>query len=174
MLQLRAKSLESGALLDLAGTINREVQAAGGALIVNDRADVAALAGAAGVHVGQDDLPPDAVRQIVGERALVGLSTHTPAQIEDAVERPVSYIAVGPVFPTETKATGYDQVGLALVDLAARAARARGLPLVAIGGITLATAPGVIAAGASAVAVITDLMGPDPEDRTRQYLAALA
>jgi thiamine-phosphate pyrophosphorylase len=144
-------------------------------VIVNDRADIAALSGADGVHVGQDDLPPALVRRLVGDGAIVGLSTHTPEQLIDACNAPVTYVAVGPVFATGTKATGFDPIGLERVRAAAATIAARGLPLVAIGGITLDTAPSVIAAGAMSVAVISDLLSTgDPEARIRGYLSALA
>jgi thiamine-phosphate pyrophosphorylase len=139
---------------------------------VNDRADLARMSGAAGVHVGQDDLAPGEARALVGEGAIVGCSTHTRAQVEAALPLPVDYIAVGPVFGTRTKETGYEPVGLALVSEAARLAGAR--PVVAIGGITLETAPSVIASGAGAVAVIGDLLaGRDPAARVTAYLRAM-
>lgn len=142
--------------------------AANAAVIVNDRADLARLSGAAGVHVGQNDLPPRSARAQLGPDAIVGYSTHTIVQIEGAAREPVSYIAVGPVFGTATKDTGYQPVGLEMVRAAA--ARAGGIPIVAIGGITLDRAPGVIAAGASAVAVIGDLMaGGEPARRVTAY-----
>ena len=145
--------------------------AAGAILIVNDRADIARLAGADGVHVGQDDLAPPAVRVIVGSVAIVGFSTHTVGQLDTAVEQPVSYVAVGPVFATMTKATGHAAIGLAMVRQASHRAGARGLPLVAIGGITLERALSVIDAGAASVAVISDLLATgDPERRTREFL----
>jgi thiamine-phosphate pyrophosphorylase len=125
------------------------------------------------VHVGQEDLPPGAVRRIVGEQAVVGLSTHTDAQLASALAEPISYVAVGPVFPTNTKATGYDHVGLALVRTAAQSASSVGIPVVAIGGITIANAARVIDAGAAALAIITDLVTADPEARIRQYLSAV-
>ena len=139
-------------------------------LIVNDRADIARLAGADGVHVGQEDLTPASVRAIVGDTAIVGLSTHTTGQAALAVREPVTYIAVGPVFGTTTKTTGYEQVGLEMVREAARLARGCGLPLVAIGGITLENAASVLEAGAASVAVIGDLLSTgDPEHRVRMY-----
>jgi len=173
LLQLRAKTLESGVFLELATAIAADARAADAALIVNDRADIAALAGAAGVHVGQEDLLPCDVRRIVGDRAIVGLSTHTVTQIDAALTQPISYLAIGPVFSTNTKATGYDQVGLPLVAAAARAAAARNLPVVAIGGVTLETAQSVIAAGATSVAIITDILSADPASRVRDYLSVL-
>jgi thiamine-phosphate pyrophosphorylase len=133
------------------------------------------LSGADGVHVGQDDLSPHDVRAIVGEAALVGLSTHTTDQIDRAVVEPVDYVAIGPVFGTATKQTGYDAIGLDLVRAAAGRAHARGLPLVAIGGITLDRAPAVLRAGADSVAIIGDLVaGGDPERRVREYLGIIA
>jgi len=130
------------------------------------------MSGAAGVHVGQDDLAPSAARRLLGPAAIVGYSTHTSAQIEAASIEPVTYVAVGPVFGTHTKATGYEPVGLELVAEAARLSR--GLPVVAIGGITLDTAAEVLAAGASAVAVISDLFaGGDPRARVAAYQGVL-
>ena len=143
-------------------------------VVINDRADIARLADADGVHVGQDDLSPAAVRALIGDTAIVGLSTHTTAQVDQAVHEPVSYVAVGPIFGTATKATGYRQVGLEMVREAARRARASGLPLVAIGGITLETAASVLDAGAASVAVISDLLATgDPEERVRAYVERL-
>ena len=147
---------------------------AGAQIIVNDRADVAHLAGAAGVHVGQDDLAPDAARRLIGTDRIVGFSTHSTPQLDLAVEQPIDYVAVGPVFGTASKDTGYDAVGLQLVEEAAKRARPRGLRVVAIGGITLDRAPDVIRAGADAVAIIADLMtSGDPRARVSQYLDRL-
>jgi len=157
--------------LAAATAIVARAHAAGAIVIVNDRADIARLAAADGVHVGQDDLPPRDVRKIVGDDMVVGLSTHTVEQIERAVLEPVSYVAIGPVFGSVTKQTGYDAIGLDLVRQAAERAHACGLPLVAIGGITLDIAASVIGAGADSVAVIGDLLvRNDPERRVRQYL----
>jgi thiamine-phosphate pyrophosphorylase len=171
LLQLRVKGGSSGAFLDLARRARELTDAAGARLIVNDRADIAVMAGAAGVHIGQDDLPVDVVRGIVGPSAIVGLSTHTAGQIEAARHEAISYIAVGPVFETGTKETGYAPRGLDLVRDAART----GLPVVAIGGITLESAPSAIDAGAMAVAVISDLFADgDPETRVASYLQRLS
>jgi thiamine-phosphate pyrophosphorylase len=142
---------------------------------VNDRADVARLVGAAGVHVGQEDLAPAEVRSILGEHAILGRSTHTSAQLEKALAEPISYVAVGPVFATSTKSTGYDALGLASVREAARRTSALGLPLVAIGGITLDRAEAVLEQGAASVAVIGDLLvTDDPQGRVRAYLRRLS
>ena len=196
LLQLRAKTASSAWLLDTATAIVTLAHQANAIVIVNDRADIARLSGADGVHVGQDDLAPATVRRIVDAGAapaspeasggpggsgapgvpgvIVGLSTHTPEQLEAALHLPVSYIAIGPVFGTATKVTGHTSLGLEAVRRAAARTSERGVPLVAIGGVTLDTAPEVIRAGATTVAVISDLVaGGDPAARVRAYLACL-
>ncbi|MEP6782598.1 MAG: thiamine phosphate synthase [Acidobacteriota bacterium] len=172
-LQLRCKDMASGAFLDLANQIREHARAAGAVLIINDRADVAALSAADGLHVGQDDLSPDDARAVIGLSPILGLSTHTPEQWQLAVREPISYMAIGPAFGTGTKATGYNAVGLTVIRAAATAAAAHGLPTVAIGGITLENAASVIDAGAASVAVIGDLVKGDPEARCREFLNAL-
>jgi thiamine-phosphate pyrophosphorylase len=169
LLQIRAKTLAGRDFLEAASAIVARALPAAATVIVNDRADIARLSGAAGVHVGQDDLTPAQVRAVVGPGAIVGLSTHTPDQLGRAVREPIDYLAIGPVFGTDTKATGYDPIG---VDAVRRAsAAARGVPLVAIGGITRERAQSVLEAGASSVAVITDLLkGSDPAARVREFL----
>lgn len=172
-IQIRAKHLASGPLLELCELAVTEAAPYRAAVIVNDRADLAVLAHAAGVHVGQDDLAPGAARALVGPDAIVGYSTHTIEQVQAAVNDPVSYIAVGPVFGTRTKETGHGAVGLDCVAAAARLAAPR--PVVAIGGITLDNAASVIEAGAAAVAIISDLLvDRDVAGRTRAYLRRLA
>jgi thiamine-phosphate pyrophosphorylase len=175
LLQIRMKEAPSGELLAAVEAAVRDGAGYDTAVIVNDRADVARLAGAAGVHVGQDDLQPSLVRRVVGPDAIVGLSTHDAAEVDAALDEPIGYLAVGPVFTTTTKQTGRDAVGLDLVRyaVAAVAERSLSLPVVAIGGITLDTAPHVIAAGASSVAVISDLIVGDPAARVREYLDRL-
>jgi thiamine-phosphate pyrophosphorylase len=170
LLQVRQKSGSSGAFFALADAVVRRAAGSATRVIVNDRADLAQAAGADGVHVGQDDLSPEEARAIVGDAAIVGVSTHTADQIDRALAGCASYVAVGPIFTTSTKETGYDARGLELV----RYAAGRGKPVIAIGGITLARAPDVIAAGASAVAVIADLLvDSDIEQRVRAFVRAL-
>ena len=130
LLQLRAKKAPSGWLLGIATTIVALAHRANATVIVNDRADIARLSGADGVHVGQEDLAPAAVRQIVGAEAIVGLSTHAAEQLEAAVHEPVTYVAIGPVFGTDTKMTGYGSLGLEAVRRAAARAGEWGVPLV--------------------------------------------
>ena len=172
LLQVRQKGSDggSGALLALVRKVIGISAPVGARVIVNDRADIAAMAGAGGVHVGQQDLPPAIVRTIVGDLAIVGLSTHTAEQVDEGAEGEADYVAVGPVFPTATKDTGYDARGFELVAYAA----AKGKPVVAIGGITLANGREVLDAGATSVAVISDLLAaPDTEQRVRFFLQSL-
>jgi thiamine-phosphate pyrophosphorylase len=172
LLQIRAKQLPSGPFLDLCDGLVRMAAPYRASIIINDRADLAVLANAAGVHVGQEDLAPAEVRRLVGPNRIVGFSTHTVPQIEAATREPISYLAVGPVFGTKTKDTGYSSVGLELVSTAARMAGA--IPVVAIGGITLETASSVLEAGATSVAVIGDLVAQgDPQRRVAAYLQRL-
>lgn len=173
LLQLRCKTWDSGAFLDLARTVVEDARAAGATVVVNDRADIAVLSGAHGLHVGQEDLAPADARAVIGMQPMLGLSTHTPAQWTAAVGTPVSYLAIGPVFGSTTKDTGYPAVGLAVVAAASAAAASHGLPVVAIGGITLDNARSVIDAGAASVAVISDLLTGDPEARVRAFLRVL-
>jgi len=168
VIQIRAKRLASGPFLDLCDAVVALARGRGARIVVNDRVDLAVLSGAAGAHVGQEDLSPGAARTQLGPDAIIGCSTHDAAQIARAAGEPVSYIAVGPVFGTRTKATGYDAVGLDLVRAARRLAPAH--PIVAIGGITLDRAQSVLDAGATAVAVIGDLVaGGDPAAQVASY-----
>jgi thiamine-phosphate pyrophosphorylase len=176
-IQLRSKHASSGAFLALCADVVERAHKAGAMVVVNDRADIAALSSADGVHVGQEDLDPASVRRILGGSAIVGISTHTPEQARAASRLAVDYIAVGPVFGTSTKDTGYRSVGTALVGEVAEIIRAAdsATPIVAIGGITLERAREVIQAGAASVAVISDLLSTgDPEARVKEYLRALS
>jgi len=124
-------------------------------LIVNDRCDLALLGGAAGVHLGQEDLPPEAARIVLGRRAVIGLSTNTPAQVRRANRLPVQYIGLGPIFSTATKPDHSRVVGLTALR---RACILSARPVVAIGGIDLERIPQVLEAGAASAAVISTLM----------------
>ncbi len=172
LVQLRAKDAPSGQCLAWADAICAAAAPYGAAVIINDRADIALMAGAAGVHVGQDDMPPEAVRRLAPAPFLIGRSTHTPEQIARADGEPVDHVAVGPVFGTATKHTGYDAIGLGMVTEAAR--HPAGRPVVGIGGITVDNARSVIDAGASSVAVISALLAGDPAARVRAFLRVLA
>ena len=176
-IQIRSKQQASGPFLAMCEDLVARARAFGAVVIVNDRADIAKLSAADGVHVGQDDLDPASVRTILGSAAIIGVSTHSVDQAREASAMAVDYIAVGPIFGTSTKETGYGAAGLAFVQEAAGvlgpADRAK--PIVAIGGITLERAPGVLHAGATSVAVISDLLSTgNPEARVRDYLRALS
>ena len=170
VLQLREKERSSGEFLKLAEVLVERATEAGALLVVNDRADIARLSAAHGVHVGQDDLPVADVRKLLPESAIVGLSTHDHRQVDNAIEQNPTYLAVGPIFQTSTKDTGYSARGLELV----RRAAGRGKPVVAIGGLTLDNMLDVVRAGASGIAVISDLLNGDPLARTRAFVARLA
>jgi len=154
LLQLRHKGSFSRQTFTLAQTLGNLCRQAGALYLIDDRADIAALC-QAGVHVGQQDLPCEAVRRIVGPDALVGFSTHNEAQLRAAAAEPASYLALGPIFSTSSKQNADPVVGLErLAELRALTT----LPLVAIGGITRHQAHSVWRAGADSVAVIGDLM----------------
>jgi thiamine-phosphate pyrophosphorylase len=137
-------------------------------VIVNDRVDVALLAGASGVHLGRSDLPPGLARKILGPSQIIGCSTHDLSQALQADNEGVDYIAVGPVFPTTTKTNADPAIGLdGLREICSRVRR----PVVAIGGIRMETAQDVFRCGAAAVAVIQDLLRHgDIAARTREWL----
>jgi thiamine-phosphate pyrophosphorylase len=168
LIQYRAKCLGVREALAQARELRRILP--GVTLIMNDRADLCLAAGFDGVHVGQEDLSPETARNVLGEKAIVGLSTHNPEQMQDALIKPVDYIAIGPVFSTGSKANPDPVVGLAGVTEARRLcdASGRALPLVAIGGITRANAAEVLKAGADAVAVIGDL-SVSPLESAREF-----
>jgi len=140
-------------------------------VIVNDRVDIARISGAAGVHLGQTDLPPSMVRRILAADRIVGFSTHNLSQALDADKSQIDYIAVGPIFPTSSKQNPDPVVGL---EGLAKIARAVIRPVVAIGGITIENAGQALRAGAQSVAVIRDLLDcSDVQARARQWLDAL-
>lgn len=140
--------------------------------IVNDRADIALLANAQGVHVGQEDLTVEEARGIVGQDRWVGVSTHSLEQLDAADKTSADYIAFGPIFPTKSKENPDPVVGLELLREARQRTRK---PLVAIGGITLERAAETIRAGADSLAVARDLIASeDPVTRARLFLREAA
>lgn len=149
LIQLREKDMDTPDLLKVAAPIALACREAGVPFIVNDRPDLAVTLDADGVHVGQEDLPVDAARSIVGDR-IVGLSTHAPGQIELAESSSADYIAVGPVYETPTK-PGRKSVGLELLRFAASTSSK---PWFAIGGIAPSNLDDILAAGASRIVVV--------------------
>jgi thiamine-phosphate pyrophosphorylase len=170
-LQYRDKSAAARDLLETSRKLVSSLSPCGTSLIVNDRPDIAALTGAAGVHVGQEDLDAEQTRAVVGREMWVGVSTHTLEQFRRAAATSADYIAVGPVFATTSKSNPDPVVGLELIR------QARPLtdkPIVAIGGITLDRAASVLAAGADSVAVIRDVLcAAKPAEQARRYLETL-
>jgi len=142
-------------------------------LIINDRVDVALAVGAQGVHLGQDDMPPEAARKLLGPNAVIGYSTHNIEQAIAAAKLPIDYLAVGPIFATTTKSETAPVLGLEGLRTVRQAVGA--FPLVAIGGITHANARDIIAAGADSVAVISALVSNPTNitDATRNLLQDL-
>jgi thiamine-phosphate pyrophosphorylase len=172
IVQLRIKRADDDVVLTVARRYARICAAAGALFILNDRPELVEAAGADGVHVGQDDMPVDQARALIGEDRLVGLSTHSPEQIDAAMAAGVDYIGVGPVHATPTK-PGRRAVGLELVRYAVAHTQ---VPFFAIGGLDAATLPAALAAGARRAAVvraITDAGNPEAAARElRQELTA--
>ena len=168
LLQYRNKTGNARVMLEHACELKRRVGATA-QLIMNDRADLALVAGFDGVHVGQDDLLPDSVRAIIGPERWLGVSTHNPEQMLEADRTSADYLAIGPVFSTSSKDKPDPVVGLEGVRRARLLTRK---PLVAIGGITRANAASVIEAGADSVAVISDLLR-DPRKSAEEFFRIL-
>ena len=171
-MQLRAKRASARQLYDmsqaLVGLIAGSRTLRDLKIIVNDRPDIAAIAGAAGVHVGQDDLDAEAARKVCASPLWVGVSTHNLEQVRVADHTSADYVALGPIFATATKENSEPVVGLDFLRAARKLTRK---PLVAIGGITVQSAGDVYRAGADSVAVISDLRNAaDPARRAGEYL----
>ena len=128
----------------------------GATLIINDDIDIAIAVGADGVHIGQDDLPIEQARKIVGSKMIIGVSTHSPAQAQAAVKGGADYIGVGPIFTTKTKVNVCDAVGLEYLDYAVKNIK---IPFVAIGGIKIHNLNNVLDRGAKCVAMVTEIVG---------------
>lgn len=168
VLQLRVKEGPADEFLRLALTVRERTSRAGCLFIVNDRVDIALAGGADGVHLGQEDLPLEAARPLVGKR-LIGVSTHSVEQAEEAERGGADYIGFGPMFPTRTKATGYETRGLSML---ASVRRRVSLPIVAIGGITAENVAQTWSSGADAAAMISYLTrGGDAAARVKDVLA---
>lgn len=174
LIQLREKHASPREFYWEAQEAVRVARARGVTLIVNDRADIALALKADGVHLGQDDLDPEAARRLLGDDFIIGYSTHNLAQLEEAARLPVNYVAFGPIFPTRTKENPDASVGLELL-ARARAVLPPAIPLVAIGGITREHARSALASGADSVAVVSALLfEPDGiAQRTREFLNGL-
>jgi thiamine-phosphate pyrophosphorylase len=170
LVQLREKSLEARPLIARAELAARCCRDHGVPFIVNDRPDIAVLVGADGVHVGQDDVPPALARRIVGPDAVIGLSTHSPAELVASIGEPVDYVSAGPVEPTPTK-PGRPGTGTAYI---AEASRRAGRPMFVTGGVRPETVPALVAAGARRFVVVRWLTeAADPEWAARALSSAI-
>jgi thiamine-phosphate pyrophosphorylase len=175
LMQYRNKSGDAKAILHESGKLRSHIWQVTAhtphrpKLIMNDRADICMAAEFDGVHVGQDDISPEGARTIVGPNRWVGVSTHNPEQVVEAENGPADYVAIGPIFPTGSKAKPDRVVGLDGVRKARSLTRR---PLVAIGGITRQNCSSVIDAGADSVAVISDLVR-DPAKSAEEFLRIL-
>ena len=169
LIQLREKNASAREFYEDAKEALQIARTRGARLIINDRVDIALALKADGVHLGQDDMPPDAARELLGREAIIGFSSHNVAQAVDALDQPIDYLAIGPIYSTSTKENPDAVVGL---DGLRRVRLAVGsLPLVAIGGITRARAREVLAAGADSIACISELLASDEgiETRMREF-----
>ncbi len=168
LVQLRAKTMHGGAMVDLARALLAETRAAGRRLIVNDRIDVCLAAGADGVHVGQDDIAPPDARRLLGPDLILGLTASSPAEMRRFDPALVDYVGIGPAWPTASKDTSKPVLG---PDGVGQLACTLPCPAVGIGGIGPGRAGQVIAAGAGGVAVIGALCAaPDPAAAARQLI----
>jgi thiamine-phosphate pyrophosphorylase len=171
LIQIRAKKMPPRQFLEMSRALVANASAIV-RIIINDRPDIASITKAAGVHVGQEDLPVDSARKICPTPQWVGISTHNLEQLRAADRTSADYIAVGPIYPTATKENPDPVVGLDLIRAARKLTRK---PLIAIGGITITSAAEVFQAGADSIAIISDLLNaPDPAQRAREYLAVAA
>jgi thiamine-phosphate pyrophosphorylase len=168
LLQYRDKSGNARRMLDNARELKQRLGATV-KLIMDDRADLCLAAQYDGLHVGQDDLPVESARRIIGPARWLGVSTHNTEQLAEAEKTSADYLAIGPIFATSSKADTDPVVGL---EGLRRARELTSKPLVAIGGITRANARSVIEAGANAVAVISDLLR-DPRKSAEEFLRVL-
>jgi thiamine-phosphate pyrophosphorylase len=170
--QVRAKNLPDRLILGALQPIAVACREYKARFVVNDRLDLALAAGAAGVHLGQSDLPVAVARRLLGRTAIIGLSTHSEAQFIEALQEDVDYVALGPIFESPTKPGANPPLGC---ETLARLASMTELPVVAIGGITLDNVAQVWEAGAASAAVISDIVASlDPSLRIKQYFELAA
>ncbi len=155
LVQYREKEKKMGAKYEECLAIRKMTREAGAAFIINDDIDLAVLVEADGVHIGQEDFPLEAVRQLVGEKMAIGLSTHSPEEAHEAVKRGADYIGVGPVFATQTKEDVCDPVGYEYLEYVAENIE---IPFVAIGGIKEHNVADVVKRGGRCVALVTEIV----------------
>jgi thiamine-phosphate pyrophosphorylase len=158
VLQYREKDKKAGAMLEECVALRRMTREAGCTFIVNDHIDIAMLVDADGVHVGQEDLPVEEVRRLIGPGKIIGLSTHSPEQCLDAIARGADYIGVGPIFATKTKKDVCAPVGYEYLEYVVKN---HDIPHVAIGGIKLHNVADVVRHGTRCCALVSEIVGAD-------------
>jgi thiamine-phosphate pyrophosphorylase len=170
VVQLRAKSLAGGAFVELGLELARTLAGTGVPLVINDRLDIAIACGAAGVHLGQEDVPVRLARSLLGPDGTIGVSVNTPAEARRAELEGADYVGAGPVFATSTKETTLPVLGPEGLGLIKRAVE---IPVVAIGGITAANAADVARAGVDGIAIVSAVLGaPDPRRAAAELIKA--
>lgn len=172
LFQYRDKTSPAVEMYRQALQLRRAAADAGALLLINDRCDLALAVDADGVHLGQEDLPPSHARRVLGSGKIIGVSTHGAAQVREAAESGADYLGFGPIFPTATKPRHEPVVG---IEGLRRVRPLTGLPIFAIGGLTLDTVEAVIGAGANGVAVVSAILGsPDIAGAVRAFMARLS
>lgn len=172
VVQLRDKTASPRDFYESASAVMRFARGRGVKIIINDRVDMALTIKANGVHLGQDDLPPEMAREILGPEAIIGVSTHSVEQARRAILLPVDYITIGPIFHTKTKSNPDEVVGFD--GLSAVRDATGNFPLVAIGGITAANLISVLVAGADSAAIVADILSdPDKIESRMRHLSGL-
>jgi thiamine-phosphate pyrophosphorylase len=173
LIQLREKNLPPRQFFKQAEEASHIARQRGVRIVINDRVDMALALEADGVHLGQDDFPPDVARRLLGQKAIIGVSTHSVEQARRAIRLPVDYLAIGPIFATSSKSNSEPAIGLEGLRSVREAIG--DFPLVAIGGITHHNAREVLESGADALAVISALLGNSNEvtERTKRLLASI-
>lgn len=168
--QVREKSLSDSQFYRQLIRIKKLCVESGAKFVVNDRVDLAMAVGADGVHLGQTDLPVSTARHMLGEEAIIGISTHNRQQFKNALTQDINYLSIGPVFTTSTKENSGPSLGLQLLGCLAQGKEQ--YPVVALGGISLSSVKQVLLAGADSVAVISDIVNsPDPAYKVSEYLS---
>lgn len=171
ILQLRAKKSSETEIIAMAEQILPPVRAAGGIFLINDHPRLVSIVGADGAHIGQDDMSVVKARQLAGEKAIIGLSTHSLQQVEQALSQNPDYIGFGPLFATPTK-PDYKPIGLHEIR---KAQELVPFPVFCIGGITTKTLPEVVAAGAKRVVIVSDLLkAENPSAKAQEILKLMS
>jgi thiamine-phosphate pyrophosphorylase len=172
IVQLRAKGLETREFLELANRMAAALKRRSVSLIINDRIDIALACGAEGVHLGQDDMPLDKARQLLGKSKIIGVSVNTLKEAQEAERQGADYVGLGPIYATTTKDTDLPALGPEGIR---RMRQKIGIPIIAIGGINVDNATNVMRAGAAGIAVVSAILdAPDARKAAAELKKALS